>query len=112
MNAQVCKMKLRQNFSQRTHPIHSIGPKSHVVGHFAPFHYSTKVGAKRAKLVTLMDKFAKQSCVGIFRNERTRSTPFDTKLMFWVVSHESRCKKGPNWCHLRTSSLNEVALEF
>jgi hypothetical protein len=30
----------------------------------------------------LSHKFAKQSCVGIFRNERTSSTPLDPKLMF------------------------------
>jgi hypothetical protein len=27
-------------------PIHSIGPKTHVLGHFVPFHYCTKVDAK------------------------------------------------------------------
>jgi hypothetical protein len=45
-----------------------------------------KVDAKQAELVPLSHKFAKQICVGIFRNERTRSTPFDPKLMFWGVS--------------------------
>jgi hypothetical protein len=40
---------------------------------------------------------SQQSRVGIFRNERTRSTPWDPKLMFWGISdhfllHESRCK--------------------
>ena len=28
-----------------------------------------------------------QSRVGIFRNERTRSTPLDPKMMFWCVSY-------------------------
>jgi hypothetical protein len=45
-----------------------------------------KVDVKLAELVPLSDKFAKQSGVGIFRNERTRSTPLDPKLMFWGVS--------------------------
>jgi hypothetical protein len=38
--------KLRWNISQRKYPIHSFGPKTHVLGHFAPFRYSMKVGAK------------------------------------------------------------------
>jgi hypothetical protein len=39
-------MKLRRNFLQRTRPIHSIGPTTHVLGRFGPFHYCTKVDAK------------------------------------------------------------------
>jgi len=69
--------------------------------------------AKRAKLVQLMQNFVPQSCVGIFRNERSRSTPLDPKLMFWCVSfrlgafrtilllHETCCKKH------QTSAVNE-----
>src|SRR6185436_16259704 len=41
-----------------------------------------KLGAKRGKLV---QKFMPRSRVGIFCNERTRSTPLDSKLMFWCV---------------------------
>jgi hypothetical protein len=41
-----------------------------------------KVDAKLAELVPLSHKFAKQSRVGLLRNERTRSTPFNPKLMF------------------------------
>jgi hypothetical protein len=50
---------LLQNFSQRTHLIHSIGPKTHVLGHFGPFRYCTKVVAKLAEQVPLTHKFAK-----------------------------------------------------
>jgi hypothetical protein len=39
-----------------------------------------KVDAKLAELAPLMRKFAKRSCVGIFCNERTKSTPSDPKL--------------------------------
>ena len=49
-----------------------------------PFGCLTKLGAKRAGLV---QKFVPRTCVGIFRNERTRSTPLDPKLMFWYVSY-------------------------
>jgi hypothetical protein len=73
-------------FSQRTHVIHSIGPKTHVLARFGPFHYSTKVFAKQTELVPLTHKFTKWSCVGFFLNERIRSTLLDPKLMFWGVS--------------------------
>jgi hypothetical protein len=109
--------KSRRNFSQRTHPIHSIGPKTHVFGRFGTFHYCTKVDAKLAELVPLSHKLSKQSRVGIFRNERTRSTPLDRNLMFWGISdHFVTARKSmqnwPNWCHYRTSSINKVASEF
>jgi hypothetical protein len=55
------KKKSRMKFFQRTHPIHSIGPKTHVLGHFGPFHYCTKVDTKHAEHVLLTHKFAKQS---------------------------------------------------
>jgi hypothetical protein len=36
-----------------------------------------KLDAKRVELVQLMHKFVPQSRIGIFRKERTRSTPLD-----------------------------------
>ena len=68
-----------------------------------PFGCLTKLGAKRAELV---QKFVPRSRVGIFRNERTRSTPLDPKLTFWCISYylyafgtvwlpyETGCKTG------------------
>ena len=50
--------------------------------HSGPFSLLSKIGAKRAELV---QKFVPRSGVGIFRNECTRSTPFDPKLTFWCV---------------------------
>src|SRR6185437_10253311 len=52
--------------------------------HSRPFGCLTKLGAKRVELV---QKFVPGSRVGIFHNERTRSTPFDPKLTFWCVSY-------------------------
>ena len=61
-----------------------------------------------------------RSRIGIFRDERTRSTPYDPKLMFWCVSYylgafgtvrmpyETRGKTGRT-CK---SSCHEVASEF
>ena len=71
--------------------------------HLRPFGCLTELGAKRAELVP---KFVPQSRVGIFCNDRTRSTPLDPKLMFWCVSYYlgafgtvwlpygTRCKTG------------------
>jgi hypothetical protein len=64
-------------FSKRMHPIHSIRPKTYVLGRFGTFGYCTKVDAKLAELVPLTQKFAKKSNDRIFRHERTRSTPLD-----------------------------------
>ena len=50
---------------------------SYYLGAFGTFGCLTKLGAKWAELV---QKFVPRSRVGIFRNERTRSTPLDPKL--------------------------------
>ena len=52
---------------------------------FGPFHYSLKLGAERATLLQLMQKLVPRRSIGIFRNERTRSTPLDAKHMFWCI---------------------------
>jgi hypothetical protein len=59
--------------------------------------------------VPLTHMFAKQSCVGIFRNERTKSTLLEPKLTFRsfrTVSllHERRCKAGWTGRNKRTRS--------
>ena len=41
-----------------------------------------KLDAKQGELEQLMQKFVPQSHAGIFRTERTQSTPLDPKLMF------------------------------
>ena len=50
--------------------------------HLEPFRYCTKLAAKRAKLVQLMQKFMPRCHARIFRNECSRSTPLDPKLLF------------------------------
>ena len=71
--------------------------------HSEPFGGLTKFGAKRAELV---QKFVPRSRIGIFRNQRTRSTQLDPKLTFCCISYyfgafgtfllpyETRCKTG------------------
>ena len=60
----------------------------------------TKLGAKPAELV---QKFVPRSRIGIFRNERTQSTPFDPKLTFWCVSYYLG-SFGTVWLPYRTRS--------
>jgi len=57
---------------------------SYYLGAFGTVCCVTILSSKPAKLV---QKFVPQSRVGIFCNERTRSTPLDSKLMFWCVSY-------------------------
>ena len=71
--------------------------------HSGPFGCLTKLGAKRAELV---QKFVPRSCIGIFHNECTRSTPLEPKLTFCCASYylvafgtvwlpyKTRCKTG------------------
>jgi len=110
--------KSRQNCSQRTHPIHPIGPQTDVLVRFALF------GFIRDRLVALRNSvqnrpsYRKSSCrVGIFRNERTQSTSLDPKLTFWFVSYylgafgtvwllyETRCKTGRTSVKVRDTKL-------
>jgi hypothetical protein len=84
---------------------------------FRQIRYGTKVGAKLAVLVLLTHMFGKRNCVRLFRNERTRSTPLDPKVMLWMilehfVTARKLVQKASNWCHERASLQNEVASEF
>ena len=77
-----------------------------------------KLDGKWAELVR---KFVPRSSVVTFHNERTRSTPFEPKLMLWSVfsylgaietvwlPYKTRCKMGQSWCK---SSCHDVESEF
>jgi hypothetical protein len=91
--------------------------KNSCFGCFGPFRYCTKLDAKLLELLPLSHKFAKESRVGVFRNESTRTTPLDPRLKFWGVSDRFVTARKSmqnllNWCHYRTSSVNKVASEF
>ena len=62
----------------------TIGAFRTIWAHLGPFGCLTKLVAKQAELV---QKFVPRSRVGIFYNERPRSTPLDPKLTFWCVFH-------------------------
>ena len=84
---------------------------------FGPFGCLTKLNAKRAELV---QKFVPQSCVGIFRKKRTRSTPLDPKLLFWCISYNlgafgtiwlpygNRCKTGRTSAKVRAAKSRRI----
>src|SRR6185312_13854748 len=88
------------------------------------FRYYMKLGAEHVELVQLMDKFVPLSRIGIFRNERTRSTPLDPKLKYWCVSYclgafwicfvtaQNSVQNGLNWCNKCKSSWHEIASKF
>ena len=80
-----------------------------------------KLDAKLAELVQLMQKFVQRSRVGIFRNDRTRSTPLDPKLIFWRILYYSGVfrtivclmKLGAKWAELvQKVRFHEVASKF
>jgi len=80
------------------------------MGAFGTMWLLTKLGAKRAEVV---QKFVPRSRVGIFCNERTRSTPLNPKLTFSFVSYylgafgtvwlpyQTRCKTGRSSAKVR-----------
>ena len=84
--------------------------------HSGLFGCLTKLGAKRAEVV---QKFVKRSRVGIFRNERSRSTPLDPKLTFWCVSYylgvfwtvwlryRTRCETGRTSAKVRATKSHQ-----
>ena len=84
--------------------------------HLGRFGCLKKLGAKRSELV---QNFVPRSRIRIFRNERTRSTPFYPKLMFWCVSYrlgafgtvrlpyETRCKTGRTCAKVRDTKLRQ-----
>ena len=80
--------------------------------HLEPFCYCTKLAAKRAKLVQLMQKFMPRYRARIFHNERFRSTPLDPKLVFWCVSFHlgalgTISLQHETWCKTRrTGAIN------
>ena len=69
----------------------------------------------RCKTGRTSAKFVPRSRVGTFRNELTRSTPLDPKLMFWCVlyyfiafgtvwlHYETRCKTGRTSAKVRAT---------
>jgi hypothetical protein len=109
------KVSLEFFTTNAPNPLH--GTQNSCFVAFRTFRHRTKVDAKLTELVPLTHKFAKQSRVGIFRNERKRSTPLDPKLIFRGISNhfvtpQKSIQTWPNWCCYRTNSLNKVALEF
>ena len=83
-----CLVRIFHNERPRSTPLDPKLRVSCVSFHLGAFgtRYCTKLAAKRAKLVQLMQKFVPRCLVRIFHNELSRSTPLDPNLMFWCVS--------------------------
>ena len=104
--ARVCRNKRTR--STRLDPYLMFRCISYYLGAFGIVCCVTTLSSKRAKLV---QKIVPRSRVGSFRNERTRSTLFDSKLMFWCVSYyldafvwlpcKTRCKTGRSGAKVR-----------
>ena len=94
ISAIVYATKSRQNFSKPTLPIHTIDPKlmfscvSFHLGAFGTIMLLHKLDAKHSKLVQLIQKFVPRCLIRNFRNERSRSTLLEPKLMFWCISFD------------------------
>ena len=83
--------------------------------HLEPFRYCTKLAAKHAKLVQLMQKFRPRCLIIIFCNERSQSTLLDPKLMFWCISFRSGAfwtvsLLHETWC--KSSKLVQLMQKF
>ena len=112
---QRCLVRIFCNERSRSRPLDlelMFGAFLSIWVHLEPFRYCTKLAAKKAKLVQLMQKFRPRRLVRIFCNERYRSTLLDPKLMFWCVSFRSGAfwtvsLLHETWCQTRqTSAIN------
>ena len=84
--------------------------------HLGSFGCHTKLSAKR---VAVVQKFVPWSRVGIFWNERSRSTPLDPNLMFRSVlyyldafgtvwlHYNTQCKTGQNAAKVRATKSSQ-----
>ena len=91
------------------------GPFRSIWVHLGSFRNCMKLVVKHTELVQLMQKFVPRSCVVIFRNQFTWSTPLDPKVMFWCVSYylgafgtvwllyETWCKTGRTTSKVRAT---------
>jgi len=122
-SAKVRAMKSHRTFRNKhtrstpLDPILTFWCVSYYLGAFGTVWLPYEFSAKRAELV---QKFVKQSRIGIFRNERTRSTPLDPKLTFWCVSYylgafgtawlpyETRCKMGRTSAKVRATKSHRT----
>jgi hypothetical protein len=66
LNAQDRATKSHRNFLQRTHPIHTIGPQTNVLGRFGLFYYCTNFSEKWAELEQLMQSSCNEVVLEFF----------------------------------------------
>jgi hypothetical protein len=85
--------------SQRTQPIHPIGPRTPVLVHYGPFRHRTKIDLKRAELVQLVRKLVHEVALDSFATNTPDPPNWILNSCFAVFRtdsspHENRCKMG------------------
>ena len=118
----VCATKSRRNFSQRTHSIHPIGPKTNVLMCFVLFGcmrgcllaYETRCETGRTSAKVSATKSRRN-----FSQRTLRKTRIGPKLTFWCVSYyfgafrnvwlryETRCKTSRTSAKLRATKSRQ-----
>ena len=88
------------------------------------FRCLKKLGAKRAEMEQLIQKFMPRSRVGIFHNKRSRFTPLEPKLFVLVrfvlfgciwdhfITARNIVQNEPNWCNYCKCLCHEGVSEF
>ena len=93
-----------------------LGPKlmfscvSFFLGAFGTIMQLHKLDAKHSKLLQLMQKFVPRCHIRNFRNELSRSTLLEPKLMFWCISFHlgalgTISLQHETWCKTRRSGV-------
>jgi hypothetical protein len=92
---QRCRVRI---FCNKTHPIHAMGPQTHILGRSGPFRYCTNFGANQADLGSLMHKFIQRCRVGLFFATNAPDPAYWSLDSCFAASgtvpllHELRCK--------------------
>jgi len=80
-------MKLLSSFLAKTHPIHYLRSKTHILGGFTPFGCSKCNVSKSGPRMPFGTSSSQRNFFQDFLPKRIQSTTLGPKLMFWVVSH-------------------------
>ena len=104
-------------FLKRSHPIHPVLPNTHVWCIFEVLVSVDKSNAKPAPEGRSGHLWSEKTCSRFFRNERTRFTPFDPKLMFGAFSKfqfwSTKLVRNPSpWAVLATNGAKKHAVDF
>ena len=83
------------SFSAKTHPIHYVRSKTHVLCGFAPFGCRKHTFAKFILGCRIGTSLGRRNYCRLFQPKRIQSTNLGPKLTFWVVSHHLVATSAP-----------------